>query len=76
MIDAWLRASENTAIFSALCGILPDDKRDATLPIATITAMLAAKPVGHRRQSYSIKMTMHQSPHKVPFKFMPFRVAR
>lgn len=54
IIDAWFNASEKIAIFSSSEGILFPAKREPMLPIAVIKAILAANPVGQRRQSYSM----------------------
>ncbi|KAK2439781.1 8-amino-7-oxononanoate synthase [Trifolium repens] len=54
IIDAWFNASEKTAIFSSSEGMLFPAKREPILPIAVIKAILAANPVGQRRQSYSM----------------------
>ena len=51
IIDAWFSASENMAIFSSLKDFSSPARREAMFPTATITAILAAKPVGQRRQS-------------------------
>ena len=51
IIDAWLSASEKMATLSSLLGFPPSANSKPTLPTAVISAMLAAKPAGQRRQS-------------------------
>ena len=57
-MDAWLSASENTAVFSSFVGLLPADSNGARLPIATIKAILATNPEVQSRQAWTIQSQM------------------